>query len=80
MGRYAGIVSWFTDDQAVHKPGVREWLMRQREHGMRMAVLGSFPFPLTDSLAAAFGLSAGVPRAPRRSSIAAPRRINISSS
>lgn len=64
VGRYAGIVSWFTDDQAVHKPGVREWLTRQREHGLRMAVLGSFPFPLTDSLAAAFGLSAGVPRAP----------------
>jgi hypothetical protein len=64
-GRYAGIVSWFTDDQAVHKPGVREWLTRQREHGMRMAVLGSFPFPLSDALARSFGLSAGMPGAPR---------------
>jgi uncharacterized protein (TIGR01370 family) len=69
IGRYAGIVSWFADDQAVRKPGVREWLTRQREHGMRMAVLGSFPFPLTDSLAAVFGLSVGAPRAPRTVSI-----------
>ena len=65
VGRYAGIVSWFSDDQAIHKPGVREWITRQREHGMRMAVLGSFPFPLTDSLAARFGLRAGAPRAPQ---------------
>jgi hypothetical protein len=65
VGRYAGIVSWFTDDQAVRKPGVREWLTRQREHGMRLAVLGNFPFPLTDTLARAFGLSAGAPRLPR---------------
>jgi len=65
VGRYAGIVSWFTDDQAVRKPGVREWLLRQREHGMRMAVLGHFPFPLTDALAVSFGLSVGSPRLPR---------------
>jgi len=69
VGRYAGIVSWFADDQAVRKPGVREWLTLQREHGMRMAVLGSFPFPLTDALAAAFGLSSGAPRAPRSLSV-----------
>lgn len=69
VGRYAGIVSWFADDRAVSKPGVREWLSRQREHGMRMAVLGNFPFPLTDALAVAFGLSAGPPRVPRTVSI-----------
>lgn len=65
VGRYAGIVGWFADDQAVQRPGVREWLQRQREHGMRMAMLGNFPFPLTDTLAIAFGLSVGPPRAPR---------------
>lgn len=65
VGRYAGIVSWFADDQAVRNPGVREWLARQHEHGMRMAVLGNFPFPLNDALAGTFGLSAGLPRAPR---------------
>ncbi len=65
VGRYAGIVSWFTDDQAVRKPGVREWLTRQREHGMRMAVLGNFPFPLNDALAATFGLTAGQARLPQ---------------
>jgi hypothetical protein len=65
VGRYAGIVSWFASDQAVRKPGVREWLSRQREHGMRMAILGNFPFPLSDALAGTFGLSAGLPRAPR---------------
>lgn len=65
VGRYAGIVSWLASDQAVRKPGVREWLGRQREHGMRMAILGSFPFPFSDALASTFGLSAGLPRAPR---------------
>jgi len=65
VGRYAGIVSWFSDDQAVTRPGVRAWLTRQREHGMRMVVLGSFPFPLSDAMASAFGLSAGPVRAPR---------------
>ena len=64
VGRYAGIVSWFATDQAVRKSGVREWLGRQREHGMRMAILGNFPFPLSDALASTFGLSAGVPRLP----------------
>jgi uncharacterized protein (TIGR01370 family) len=65
VGRYAGIVTWFSNDQAVHKAGVREWLVRQREHGVRMAVLGSFPFPLSDSLALTFGLSAGPQRVPK---------------
>lgn len=65
VGRYAGIVSWFTDDQAVRKPGVREWLTRQYEHGLRMAVLGNFPFPLNDALAVTFGLSAGQARLPQ---------------
>lgn len=69
VGRYAGIVSWFSDDQAVGKPGVRAWIERQREHGMRMAVLGNFPFPLTDALAVAFGLSAGTPRVPQTVSV-----------
>ena len=65
VGRYAGIVTWFSNDQAVRKPGVREWLLRQREHGVRMAVLGNFPFPLSDSLALTFGLSAGPQRVPK---------------
>jgi uncharacterized protein (TIGR01370 family) len=65
VGRYAGIVTWFSNDQAVRKPGVREWLMRQREHGMRMAVLGNFPFPLNDTLALTFGLSVGPQRVPK---------------
>jgi uncharacterized protein (TIGR01370 family) len=65
VGRYAGIVTWFSNDQAVRKPGVREWLMRQREHGIRMAVLGNFPFPWSDSLALTFGLSAGPQRVPK---------------
>jgi hypothetical protein len=62
VGRYAGIVTWFSDDQAVRTPGVREWLARQRESGMRMAMLGHLPFPLSDSLAVTFGLSAGAQR------------------
>ncbi|MGZ8269108.1 MAG: endo alpha-1,4 polygalactosaminidase [Burkholderiales bacterium] len=67
--RYAGVVSWFLNERAVMKPGVRDWLLRQRDERVRIAVLGSFPFPLTDSMAVAFGLSAGPPRAPRGVSV-----------
>lgn len=63
-GRYAGIVTWFASEQAGRKPGLREWLARQREQGMRMAVFGSFAFPLTDPLAKSFGLTASTARRP----------------
>lgn len=69
VGRYAGIVSWFLNEQVVSKPGVRDWLLRQRQQGVRMAVLGKFPFPLSDPMAITFGLSVGPPRAPAAVSV-----------
>ena len=63
-GRYAGIVSWFAGDQIGRNVPLRQWLGRQREQGMKIAVLGSFPFTLTDPLAKAFGFSANAARRP----------------
>jgi polysaccharide biosynthesis protein PelA len=56
VGRYAGIVTWFASEQAGRKPGFLEWLSRQRSEGMRIAMFGSFPFPLSANLAKDFGL------------------------
>lgn len=61
-GRYAGIVSWFESEQAVNRPGVRQWLAKQREAGMKMAVLGTFGFPFADPLAKTFGLTTSTAR------------------
>jgi uncharacterized protein (TIGR01370 family) len=63
-GRFAGIVSWFNNDDVSRKPGVRDWLAKQRADGMKMAVLGSFAFPSSDPLAKSFGLSASPSRRP----------------
>lgn len=70
VGRYAGIVTWFAADLGNRRPGVLEWLARQRRDGMRMAMLGSFPFPLTHPLAKEFGLILSAPRQP-------PQKLSI---
>ena len=71
-GRYAGIVTWFDADQATATGvALRQWLERQREQGMRIAMLGAFPFRLTDPVAKTFGLNSRVlPRIPNRVTIA----------
>ncbi len=56
VGRYAGIVSWFLGDQSIRKPGLRDWITRQLDDGMRMAMLGTFAFPVTEPVAVKFGL------------------------
>lgn len=69
-GRYAGVVMWFGDNLSARKPGLREWLGRQRAAGTRMAILGTLPFMPTDPLARSFGISGGaLARAPQQVSI-----------
>jgi hypothetical protein len=63
-GRYAGIVSWFLGDSN-RKPGLRDWILRQLDDGMKMAMLGNLAFPILDQpTAARFGLIYTNPRGP----------------
>lgn len=46
--RYAGIVTWFTDDRLPNPVAYRDWLVKQIDAGMKVAVLdhlGFFPSP-----------------------------------
>ena len=63
VGRYAGIVTWFAGEPQANK-AFDEWLTRQRREGMRIAMLGSFPFALASDAARDFGIAASAPRAP----------------
>jgi polysaccharide biosynthesis protein PelA len=58
-GRYAGIVTWFTDDDLPDAIGYPEWLMRQIEAGVRVAMLARPGFPASKSFLARLGLAAG---------------------
>lgn len=42
--RYAGIVTWFTDDQLSDPVAYRAWLLKQLDAGLRVAVLDHFGF------------------------------------
>lgn len=39
-GRYAGIVSWFTDDELLDPGRYSRWLQRQIDAGMKVAIVG----------------------------------------
>lgn len=70
-GRYAGVVTWFDAGQVTVNPALRQWLARQRQQGIRIAMLGAFPFSLADPVAKTFGLNSRVlPRVPDRVTIA----------
>ena len=65
-GRYAGIVTWFSTDQPRNQ-ALRQWLVQQRDQGMKIAMLGAFPFDLADPFAKTLGLSSRpLARAPDR--------------
>ena len=57
-------MTWFASEQAARKPGFLDWLARQRRQGMRIAMFGSFPFPLTHPLAKEFGIVVANARRP----------------
>lgn len=57
-GRYAGIVTWINAETLPNGEQLAAWLKHQRADGMRIAVLGSFGFPLSAERAAELGLRA----------------------
>jgi polysaccharide biosynthesis protein PelA len=73
VGRYAGIVTWFAGEPQPNKQALHEWLARQRRDGMRIAMLGAFPFAPTSDMAKEFGIAASAPRAPAQRLSAAVR-------
>jgi hypothetical protein len=57
-GRFAGAVTWFTDDELPGSLQYPQWLARQVEAGIRVAILGRPGFPAPRRLLARLGLSA----------------------
>jgi uncharacterized protein (TIGR01370 family) len=56
--RYAGVVTWFTDDDLPAALRYPQWLARQIESGMRVAILGRPGVALSTSLLSTLGLAA----------------------
>jgi uncharacterized protein (TIGR01370 family) len=67
-GRYAGIVTWFTDDEMPDSLGYPEWLLRQVDTGVRVAIFGRPGFAVSKSFLARLGIAAapGAPTHPLR--------------
>ena len=57
-GQYAGIVTWFTDDEMPDSIGYPEWLLRQIDAGVPVALLGRPGFDASSSFLARLGLAA----------------------
>jgi hypothetical protein len=57
-GRYAGIVTWFTDDELPDSLGYPQWLLRQMEAGLPVAMLGRPGFNVSGSFLKRLGLTA----------------------
>src|SRR4051794_1285755 len=43
-GQYAGIVTWFNNDELLRPEVYKEWLLRQMDGGVKVAVLGNLGF------------------------------------
>jgi hypothetical protein len=57
-GLYAGIVTWFTDDEMPDSLAYPEWLARQIDAGVRVAILGRPGFSASADFIAGLGLAA----------------------
>jgi polysaccharide biosynthesis protein PelA len=66
--RYAGIVTWFTDDEMPSPERYEGWLTRQMDAGLRVAVMGHLGFAPTEALLRRLRIQAVVepPRPPLR--------------
>ena len=70
-GRYAGIVTWFTDETRAGDQ-LYPWLLRQMRDGVRVAMFSSFGFRMDAARAEALGLTLGqLARPPGAVSVAA---------
>ncbi len=65
-GRYAGIATWFTDDELPESRRYRGWLLRQIDEGMKVAIFGHPGFSPDKALLKRLGLTPVLerPRAP----------------
>jgi len=57
-GRYAGIVTWFTDDEMPDSLGYPQWLLEQIDAGVRVAIFGHLGFSASKSFLTRLGLEA----------------------
>jgi hypothetical protein len=66
--RYAGVVTWFTDDDMPAPERYETWLARQMAAGLRVAVLGHLGFAPTEGWLGRLGIRTvpGAPRPPLR--------------
>ena len=55
-GRYAGVVTWFTDDRVPNPEAYRSWLLKQLEAGVGVAVLDHLGFTPDRSFMQRLGL------------------------
>lgn len=58
-GRYAGVVTWFSDDEMAAPERYRTFLLRALDEGVRLAVFGHMGLPLDRGLARRLGLELG---------------------
>jgi hypothetical protein len=56
--RYAGIVTWFNDDDIARAQEYERWLITQIDRGVRVAIVGRMGVPATSELLRHLGLSA----------------------
>lgn len=56
-GRYAGIATWFTDDELSDARRYRSWLLRQIDEGMKVAIFGHPGFSLDKAFLKRLGLA-----------------------
>ncbi|MGB0908786.1 MAG: endo alpha-1,4 polygalactosaminidase, partial [Nitrospirales bacterium] len=62
IGRYAGVVVWVSGEQHSWSQKLHEWLVKQIQQGVRVALFDSFGFPLQEQNLIPFGLEVGSPR------------------
>lgn len=56
-GRYAGIVTWFSESETSQAPALKTWLLKQSADKIPLAILGYFGFDLEGGASAQLGLN-----------------------
>ncbi|MEC4675207.1 MAG: bifunctional glycoside hydrolase 114/ polysaccharide deacetylase family protein, partial [Nitrospirota bacterium] len=59
VGRYAGIVTWLSRDNAQWSQAFHQWLVKQIAQGVPVVVFNSFGFPIQNDLLKPFQLKTG---------------------
>jgi len=72
-GQYAGIVTWFNNDALLGPIVYREWLLRQINSGVKVAILGKLGFKADNAFLQHLGVKLGRSESPE-----APLKIGLS--